>query len=643
MADEKFPYGREINDFGTENNAAYFSNAAAGKSSYKNNSSGENTANAGELSTENTLASDLSIEAESTSSISAIETATEATGGASIAATTATATAGATVIAVTIGIVTLGASAAIIAHNFAYSSSMINRSIYYSLEVEAKKDTLVFVHLLDENQEEVDIQEFEITTEQYAFEGDRPDVMEANYYPIYGEFNNLHYHQKYTLEAFYYEEEQIVTFYEQKDIEIEFTPFSIGDVDLSFNASGATANVYFEYYYTKEDAEVKITFTDVESKEVTYEVVHLTSFEEYIEDYGEDYYRGGIEVSAEGLVAEHQYDIDISIDNNNLYHETFLMPVIEQRIFVDDFSYEADPSSRRIDAFYVLKISQDETVYLNLYDDNDNLTESKEFDIPLGRAEEIEGEYFYNLITSFEDLAFFTNYHFELFYYASDNKVIIDEQYELFIEIEENQITNVNYQFDASRRAMRITNDIIFKDEQQAVFVGVFDVTGNPIYEESFYTIIDETNPGFVDYGEGYYAMRFTSKGISGLAPNEEYRITYSINQETSYEDYVIFPESEEVIPYVCLDSYSADYNDKVVRLSYTYNDNGVTYSSYIINISNLHFSQEVTYHLDEMSPEIIVTMESLGLSAGYTYRFNLCGVDSNETETILSQNAIYY
>ena len=84
---------------------------------------------------------------------------------------------------------------------------MMDRSIYYSLEVEAKKDMFVYTHLLDEENNEVEVHEFEI----YKYESfDEPYIQDerSGYYPIYGEFHELHYHTQYTFEAFYYEEDE---------------------------------------------------------------------------------------------------------------------------------------------------------------------------------------------------------------------------------------------------------------------------------------------------------------------------------------------------------------------------------------------------------------------------------------------------
>ena len=215
MADDKLPYGQEINYVGSENNSLYISDVTGRRGSFKQSSSSESD-NLSQVNVDNKLSSSIGAEAETATSVAEVQTATGATG---VAATTATAAAGATVIAVTIGIVTIGTSFAVTAHNFSYSSNMMDRSIYYSLELESDKSMFVYTHLLDAKGNEIELQEFEVYVPE---DMDEPHMQhERNgYYPIYGEFHELHYHTQYKFEAFYYEEDETQkVFFEQTGLE----------------------------------------------------------------------------------------------------------------------------------------------------------------------------------------------------------------------------------------------------------------------------------------------------------------------------------------------------------------------------------------------------------------------------------------
>lgn len=641
MANQKHPYGQEINEFGSEDNALYISDVTGNRGSFKQKSVSESD-NLSQINADNNLTSSLSVEAESMTSVAEVTSAsTSATG---IAATTATGVAGATAIAVTIGIVSIGASLAAIAHNFSYSSNMMDRSIYYSLEVEATKDMFVYTHLLDEENNEVEVHEFEI----YKYESfDEPHIQDERngYYPIYGEFHELHYHTQYTFEAFYYEEDETrKVFYEQKGLEVAFEPYNVGDVDISFDPTNMAAQVSFNYFYSENDKEVKISFVDDQTKQVTYEESFLTSIESASVDYGEGYYQSHYELISEGLEPEHTYILNISIDGNNLYNQSFVMPLIEQTIFFEEFSYESDMTSRSIYTYYYLRITANEYVTLNLYNEAGDLVASKERYITLEDSSPDGETYYYSLDEEFSNLDYQTNYSLELFYYVNNNKILINQQQELMIEIEANSITNVSYEFDARRKAMRYTFDMTFDSVRQEVSTDIIDVTGAEINSQPFYTVIDPENPGYVDYGGGIYGIRFTSEVITSLEGEHYYTIRFSMNQSEIYNSEFYFPISEEgYIPYVSLNGYSSNYEDKVVNLAYTYIDNGVTYSLFKMYITNLNTEQSAEYTFQDIGDVVVIPMESLGLSIGYTYRFNLFGVDADENETSLTQSAIYY
>ena len=640
MADDKLPYGQEINYVGSENNSLYISDVTGRRGSFKQSSSSESD-NLSQVNVDNKLSSSIGAEAETATSVAEVQTATGATG---VAATTATAAAGATVIAVTIGIVTIGTSFAVTAHNFSYSSNMMDRSIYYSLELESDKSMFVYTHLLDAKGNEIELQEFEVYVPE---DMDEPHMQhERNgYYPIYGEFHELHYHTQYKFEAFYYEEDETQkVFFEQTGLEIEYIPYSVSNVELSFNAADASANISFDYFYTENNKEVKITFTDKENQQVSFQEVFLTSVESATVDYGEGYYESHYELTSEGLEPEHSYDLDISIDGVNLYNQSFVMPLIAQTIFFEDFGYETDLSTRSISVYYYLRITANEYVTLNLYNEAGDIVAAREQYVSLEDASQDGEDYYYSLDATFSDLEYVTNYHLELCYFFNNNKIAIDQQQNLMIEVEANSITNVTYELDARRKAMRYSFDMTFTEVRKEVSVSIFALTGADIDSQLFYTVINEENPGYVDYGGGLYGIRFTSEIIAGLEANQDYGLRFTMDQSEIYNDMFFLPTSEEgYIPYVSLNGYTSDYENKTVNLAYTCIDNGVTYSSYKMYITNLNTEQSAVCQLQLIEETVIIPMESLGLPIGYTYRFNLCAVDANDNEISLTQNAIYY
>lgn len=642
MLDEiEFPYGQEINDVGSEHNDAYFSHVTGNAGSYKNQSSGgENNV---PVSSENSLQSSLTVEAETATTVTSVEAGS--TSSATTAATTASAAAGATVIAVTIGIVSVGTSLAIISHHFSYSSSMMTREIYYSMEVEAKEDKFVYVSLLDENNVEVELQEFEITLASYEKEISDPGVSESiNYYPIYGTFHDLHYHTVYHLEAFYYEGEEKKVFCEEKDMQIEYIPYSIQNVEVSFYPEGE-AIVAINYFFAELDKQFDVVITDKNSKEVAYQESFITNAETYVEDYGEGYYLDKQEINVEGLLSLNEYDVDIIVDNNNLYHDSFMMPEISPSIHLDDFSYESDMNNKSIHVYYYLTIEKDSTVNINLYDEKENLVASKEYELLLSDASLDGNIYYYDLNDVFTDLEYNTSYRIELFYYQGSNKINLHTDSDLMIEVNPHEFTDISYEFDASRKLVRINTDMTFQNEEESVKLQVFDVDGGVKFEQTFLTEIDENNPGYVDYGNNTYGMRFTSDIFYGFISNQEYDIKYYVNDDLLYETSFIFPESESGdLPYISLIDYSIDYDTRDITLNYIYNDNGITYAYYQMEMINLHDNESYDYYLgDSLSSTVYFSLTEAGLPIGYTYRFNLCGYDEQDNKTILTQNAIYY
>lgn len=630
MADDRFPFGKEINDVGSETNESYYSEVTSNGGSYKKSSN--------ETGSETNVSQ---IESVSSTSeiVSETITASETTTAASTASTTATVTTASvatvgTVAAVTIGVITGAAIVqTIFGRNFSYSSSMEDRAIYYSLEVEYEKDALVYVHLLDEQNNEVGINEFEIVTEE------NKDHVDKNIYEISGEFYDLHYHQNYNLEAYYFDGEERFVIYEQKDLTIEFIDYDLYNVNFTFDSPNQRLKMTFDYDYTELNKQIDIQFFDME-EEVIYSETMITSIDkdnpDFI-DYGESYYHSSKVVEVEGVLADNSYRVSITLGERQLYQNSFSMPGITQCVFVDEFTYESDMISRQMYYHFDVNVSQDEIVYLSLFDESNQLVEQKEYQITLEDCELVDDKYYASIDDVFNNLHYKEIYHVSIYYIDGISEISIFEMEDIKIDYQPYSVNGFAYTPDSRNLKANISFYYTFDLTDMMYEIEVKDINDVIAYNHIFVPEVDSENPGYIDYGEGYYRMLYEGE-ITDLSPSNTYQINiYSVTSNETINQYAGQITMPGVDQQVFINANDFTYSSEMKSRS-------ISYSGRV----NINQNETLYVALYDDNNEVIETksheidMQETYIEEDLNY-FNIEGTYSNLSYSGSYQLEIYY
>ena len=604
MADDKFPFGREINYVGTENNENYFSDVSLDRKSFNNNSS-NNTSGANEAQIDNipdassSVQTDLSstgshlgvepidvtVAADTSTAISTASSGSTATTATTVAGTTTVA--GATVVAVSIGVISTAAAAvaSIVFQHFDYQSRMEDRSIAYTLEVEVNKSALVYTHLLDEQNNEVARQEFEITLieyEQLSLEKaiDEP-VMDSKIQEIYGEFTDLEYKSKYTFEAFYEEDGKTNIIYKEEGLFVEYVPCYIENVQTKINSNEQTIFVSFDLSYFELDKEIVVSFLE-EGNEV-YKESFLT--EEVEQGAGETYISNHYEVTANNMLPGHTYDLNITFDNDNIYSKTGLsVPEIEQTAFLEEVSYESDMFNRNIVIFAAIRLEEDKNLFFELTDENGELVEKQEHALKLEECEETDIGYINYFSTEFNDLHYHIQYHLDVYYIEGSIKVPLGNLDNIEVTYEANVIEDLNVTTYEAYKAVMVSFSMTFDEFDREAFITINDENNEVIASETIAGEIPPENPDpndsapiAEDLGEGLYRDNF-DVSFSDLEINASYYV-YIYKKDASGEllssTYFEMPDVPQTVFYrEDSFSYTSDTLNSTIELNYA-----ITYS----------------------------------------------------------------